>query len=366
MAVHSPPPNADKSVDPHLFFQGRAGLRDDLGRRQGDAEKLFPKYTHASAATTGEVAVNGKIMKLWTYSQLEPLNTSALRQRASTIRDTVGEANCPPMPSGQQHDLLRWILFMQSHVTKQVAAAGRMGGYGGEADQLVPTTLVDENAQRPIDPRPPPSAHQPSARAGANLPVTRDHINELSERTQDAGYPLGIESLKPGGEGKKHLFPRNNMDSSGMSTVGPVSIASLKEAGEGRRYIRPDDHIMHQRQELQALQRGEEIAAIPYRKAGGGLSPHVSDSNLKGSCGLTGEDAKQLPVAGDRRRHLDQPDHMVGPRQCSGGEQTQSGKKHLDCFAGAKSFSNYKASEENYQSTWKQNPSKLRGSSMII
>jgi hypothetical protein len=44
-----------------------------FGRGESDHERLFPKYTVAQAASTGEVIVNGKTLKIWEFSQLESL-----------------------------------------------------------------------------------------------------------------------------------------------------------------------------------------------------------------------------------------------------------------------------------------------------
>ncbi|CAJ1388392.1 unnamed protein product [Effrenium voratum] len=76
-----------KIVDSELFLKGRErpleGEVDEiLGRQDGDAQKLFPQYTHASPATVGEVRENGKVLQLWNFSQLETLNQYALRTRA--------------------------------------------------------------------------------------------------------------------------------------------------------------------------------------------------------------------------------------------------------------------------------------------
>merc|ERR1719163_1583503 len=90
-----------------------------LGRGEKDHERLFPKYTQAQAACTGEVEINGKILKIWEFSQLETLKVAILRQRAMAIRDAIGEASCPPMPSQQASDMIRWILHMQATLVDQ-------------------------------------------------------------------------------------------------------------------------------------------------------------------------------------------------------------------------------------------------------
>lgn len=63
------------------------------------------------------------------FCKRQTLNQSALRKRAlagasasldpsaygpEAIRDAVGEAKCPPLPSGRTDDLTRWILRMQA------------------------------------------------------------------------------------------------------------------------------------------------------------------------------------------------------------------------------------------------------------
>merc|ERR1719181_628422 len=109
-------------VNPHLFLEGRErplyGDEAIFGRQEGDALRLFPKNARASAAATKEITVNGRVLKQWTYAQLETLSAVTLRQRARDIRDAVGEGKCPPMPSGQAQDLARWIVHVQSDLTR--------------------------------------------------------------------------------------------------------------------------------------------------------------------------------------------------------------------------------------------------------
>eukprot|EP00438_Fugacium_kawagutii_P010733 Skav218249 [mRNA] locus=scaffold2035:4246:13945:+ [translate_table: standard] len=93
----------NKVVDSEIFFSARDKKRAEsprdfqalkqLGDEDARAKELFPTYSYAKPATVGEVTVNGKVLQLWNFSQLETLNPSALRLRALAIRDVVGQVD---------------------------------------------------------------------------------------------------------------------------------------------------------------------------------------------------------------------------------------------------------------------------------
>lgn len=349
-------PPAQKGLDPEHYFRGKQSIQrgaDDPipGRREGDAEKLFPKYSHAAAAVTGEVLIGGKPLKLWTTAQLETLSAPILRQRAIAIRDVVGEAQCPPMPSGRPAEMVRWIMQMQSELTNEAPQHGQ-AGYGAGHSVLQPFTT--QNAERPDTAfRAPPSPLQPASRHGADLTATREQFHNQQEYEQGPAH--GVSSGPPD-RAKKHILPKNNMDAAGISTIGEVGIGSLRAGGEGRRYFRPEDHIMAQKQQM--VQGYPSTASRPARPTSPGK--HVSDSSLT-SPGVIHDEAVEAPIMGDRRRRVERPDTITGAVQ-----QDPRGRKYLDCFAGARP--QFKSPEEgqSYQSTWKKDPVKLKGSSLII
>lgn len=344
-------------------------MQDEImGRQHGDAERLFPRVTHASAATTGEVTVNGKTLKLWTFGQLEALNNFALRQRAMAIRDAIGEVYCPPMPSAQPQDLVRWILHVQSELTDVHPQPGRANDIG--LGHTVPPAFAQDTKARPISMnRAEPQREQGlpfGPRAGQDHDATRDHYSDLKfQRKEFKEAPVqGIQSLRLGGEGRKHLFPKENMVASGVSSSGPVGIQTMKPGGEGRRFIDCHDHLFEQKRDLEA--HGNEPAVPSPRQMSPRCTPnpvrHVSETNMSYQ-GLS-EPRVEAPLVGDRKRHMQPQDHMmtqgisIGQRD----EDIRSGRKYLDSFAGSRT--NFRDTN-NYQSNWKKDPSKLYGSSLL-
>eukprot|EP00439_Symbiodinium_sp_Y106_P035528 s1503_g4.t1 len=251
---------ADKVVDSELFLAGRERKVEGeiMGRQDGDARKLFPTYTHAAPAATGEVRINGKVLQLWTFSQLETLNQSALRKRALAIRDVIGEAACPPLPSGRCDDLTRWILQMQEQVTKEKPEQGRSGGYG--TGHFVPRSFAQETKE--MEQRQKVAGDLPTSRSMAEeVNASRDNYKDLKMQQNDFKEDprLGIQTGRVGGEGKRHLFPKQNMVTHGVSAAEPQGIASLRATPEGRRYIPTVDNLMEQKRENEAvLPRGPQ------------------------------------------------------------------------------------------------------------
>eukprot|EP00931_Biecheleriopsis_adriatica_P008349 TRINITY_DN109550_c0_g1_i1.p1 TRINITY_DN109550_c0_g1~~TRINITY_DN109550_c0_g1_i1.p1 ORF type:complete len:364 (-),score=86.06 TRINITY_DN109550_c0_g1_i1:104-1195(-) len=356
-----------KAIDAQVYLMGRERQVNGeiMGRQDGDSEKFFPKFSHASAVTAKEVTVNGKVINIWSFSQLESLSAAALRQRAMAIKDAVGEANCPPLPSGRCDDLTRWILQMQEELTNDRQKEGRSGGYG--TGHYVPKSFAQEtkemSQQREAQPPVPPGSRQPPP-----LDAMRDHFQDLKYHQNEfkEAPNLGIQSLRVGGEGKKHLFPKQNMVASGVSAAEPQGIETLKDQPEGRRYIACPDSIMQQRQENEEHQRaGYAISSRPQatpgvRTAAGGPTRHVSENHFA-HFGCT--DAEEAPIGGERRRHANIPqDHFVSHGTFD-SSQDPSGRKYLDGFdkTGA-----HAGRQENYRSSWKKNPNRLLGSSMII
>jgi len=348
-----------KAIDAQIYLRGRDRpvTGDIMGRQVGDAERLFPRHTHASAATTGEVEVNGKVLKLWTFSQLETLSSGSLRQRAMAIKDFLGEGQCPPMPSGHCQDLVRWILHMQEQITAEGQREGRSGGYGN--GHCVPPSFAQDSKERPIDAAAPAAERAPLSSRQKNPDVTadRDHYDDLKHRRnefkEDAN--CGIISGRAGGEGRRHIFPKQNMVHAGLSSAEPQGIQTLRETQEGRRYIAPEDHIRDEKQ-MDAVQN----AARGARTAVGGPSHHVSENHMAYQ-GCTDQD--DAPIGGERRRHANIPqDHIVGCGMADGVEAVH-GRKYLDGFHKSDA---HRGRQDVYQSSWKKQPSKLLGSSMIV
>jgi len=367
---------ADKTVDPHHYLLGREREVQDkkeiLGRRDGDADNLFPKYTQASVTATGQYLVNGKTINVWTFAQLETLSQAILRQRAKVIRDAVGEDSCPPLPSHQPQDLIRWILHMQAGLAvDSQSAPEETGGRVGmlSSGHMVPKAFAQETSERPIHRTRPEVAVQqqpPGVRfmGAQEHGAARDHYGELlsAKEAVDDGVNRGIVSQRTGGEGRRHINPSDNMLFPGVSAADPKGIQSLRSSGEGRRQISCKDSVMEQKRELECSSplAGVQGAGSPSRRGGAGRVSETSMVRLGVAAGSEG------PIGGERRRHAEVPDRLVNAGMADPGEEEMRlrGRRHLDGFGGSK-FS-CQEQQQGYQSTWKKDPSKLRGPSQLI
>mmetsp|Transcript_16622 Transcript_16622/g.29106 ORF Transcript_16622/g.29106 Transcript_16622/m.29106 type:complete len:360 (+) Transcript_16622:52-1131(+) len=348
-----------KAVDSLIYLQGRDRpvTGEIMGRQVGDAERLFPRHTHASAATTGEVAANGKVLKLWTFSQLETLNSSSLRQRAMAIKDFLGEGRCPPLPSGMCQDLVRWILHMQEQITAEGQSVGRSSGYGN--GHYIPPSFAQDSKERPIDG---PAASERTALTSrqqrTDVTADRDHYQDLKNQQNEFKEDRnnGIQSGRAGGEGRRHLFPKQNMVHMGLSSAEPQGIQTLKDTQEGRRYIAPEDHIRDQQQDaMEAVN-----TARSARTAVGGPSHHVSESHMA-YYGCADQD--DPPIGGERRSHAHIPQDHIVSNGIADGVEAVHGRKYLDGF---QKNEPERGRQDDYQSSWKKKPSRLLGSSMIV
>lgn len=352
----------DKAIDSQMFLVGRERTYDEkvMGRQTGDAERLFPLRTHATAASSGEVTINGRVLKLWEFAQLESLSVGALKQRALAIRDAIGEASCPPIPSAHSQDLVRWILHVQGTLTNRAQQEGRSGGYG--TGHLVPQSFAQDTKARPIDSKE-DAAPSPSKCAAGRSPdpghqAMRDHYADLKyHRAEFEQAPnQGITSLREGGEGRRHFAQELHNAASPGQSPPPKEGQGQRENGEGRKFLGCDDHIAQQQKELEAMQQGFKPAASTRRELGGGELGHVSDTSMT-YLGVSAP-AEEPPIGGDRRRHASQPDHMLN----SGISSVEDTRKGNGTFGGPRARF---GDSQSYQSTWKKDPSRLLGTSLI-
>lgn len=360
-------------VDSHAFLMGRERPPPEdegaiFGRHEGDSEKLFPRFTHAAAATTGEVEVNGKVLKLWTFQQLEALSQKVLKDRAMAIRDAVGEAKCPPIPSIQAQDLIRWILHMQTTLTggERAPPVGRAaaGGYGTASGHFVPPSFAKDTKDRPITEERQPGqrlVHAPFGPRnfhGQEGPPKDNYVDLKYQRNKYEEVPnLGIQSGRPGGEGKRHLPTPHNMLGYGVSTTEALP-------SEGRRFLACDDHLMDQKHGIEAPEPASARAGGVPSSPRASAQPvrHVSESHMYGP-GIAAPFSEHH-VTGDRRRHISTSDRMVNHGTSEPGEEGSSGRKYLDSFAGSRA--KFADSHNSYQSTWKKDPSRLQGTSLLV
>jgi hypothetical protein len=374
-------------VNPHLFLEGRERQFDDdshiLGRQEGDAQKLFPKNTVASAAATGEFTVNGRVLKRWTYAQLETLSAITLRQRARDIREAVGEGLCPPVPSGQAQDLARWIVHMQSELTREELQPGRTGAVYGEKKNTVPPSYMQETRERPITmdleagcPKPSNVRRVPfGPKMGLCQDAGRDHVNDLKYNLNEFKEDLNQGRMPSGrGEGRRRFSPRGHMESMGMSSAAPQGLQTLRCEGEGRRHLGCEDHVLELIEQSPApVPEAWDAQAFSARspRRGGGLGlefqPHITDSSMTLQ-GVSDPPSEQ-PIGGERRRHkTDIKCHMLNNGTSTETEQVLPyGRRHFDSFSKAsRPRARFGETQGAYQSTWKKDPGQLRGVSMVV
>jgi len=339
------------------MFPGTQEMQQDdklLGRERPDVNMLFPKYTHASAATTGEVVVNGTTLKLWTYAQLEALNVLPLRQRANAIREAIGQDQCPPIPSSQTADLVRWILHMQAELTKEKISEGRSGGYGNGHN--VPHSFAQDSKVRPITSR--SEAAEPNA-PRYDHDAARDHYSDLLQQRNEftQARTEGIVTMREGGEGRRHIPQKDRMVSLGVSDV------AAHTQGEGRRYIGCQDNFAQQSGEARTQGIFSTREGGEGRRCSKQTAQHVSGNSMfQQGCSAPEQEPH---IGGDRRRHTSVQDHMVnhGTAEIHEEEVKPAGRKYMDGFAG--SPYNHGSSHDQYKSNWKKDPSKLLGTSLL-
>lgn len=363
-----------------------------LGQTEGDHGRIFPTFTVAGAACSGEVVVNGKTVRIWEFAQLETLAVPILRQRAMAIRDALGE-RCPPLPSAQRNDLIQWILHMQETLTQRDVPVGRQGAN-------VPNSFKQDSMARPIH----DSLRQ--GRKGEQAPFgpsqnqrgsnpTRDNYGDLLAQKNDfAQVPsMGIQSMRAGGEGRKYLKPKDQMLAQGISDVDSHGVQTMKPGSEGRRYAAPQDNIAIQKREQQAILNGERqpeaynpatefcgTSASGHLRSGGEGMRHIGvKDNMALIVGGNQEEFGEMPYqepynAGNcRRKQIESKDHMVNhgvgddPRVGSAGPSGYGARPvrtQMGSFNGA--VQNFSGTDNTYSRSWKKDPSRLQGTSLII
>lgn len=325
----------------------------------------FPRFSKAEVTAPAEVEVNGKLLRIWHYSQLNGLAVSILRQRVFAIRDALGDANCPEIPSMQREDMVRWILHVQGMLTGEGMSPGRQ-------ISAVPKHLIKQDKEHPISPR--REAAHSDARGyfpfGPKHIGVRDHYHDLlmHEKEYTEAPVEGIESLRPGGEGRRHIPCPDHMMNEGIADVGEEGIETLRPGGEGKRHIYCEDHLVPGG-EGPLIPRGIETL-----KAGGEGKRHINVIDHMVNDGVAIPHEKGLfgdpTIGGERKRHLAAEDHMmnmgIADVQIEKNETEAGhghGRRHVDQFMGPRNT--YKDTKPVYQSTWKLDPSRLQGSSMI-
>jgi len=342
------------------MYQGMVGSQEPdwhLGQKEEDHERVFPKYTNAHAASPNEVNVNGKVLNIWDFAQLESLSVPVLKQRVQAIKDVLTESQHPPMPSAQRNCLIQWILHMQADLTNTTIQAGRQG-------PGVPESFLKERKDRPITMERPLSPKGESVPFGPRschhlgMTATRDHFGDLKmQRNEFAQHRNeGIQSLRVGGEGRKYNNPGSHFKD-GVADVAPQGIQSLKAGGEGRRYLAPEDHLM--------VDLRQDNPPVEQK---GLIRTKMTEHNMV-DLG-TANPGQEPNVGGERKRHIQPPDHMMShgvadtqPEKNEIEAGANHGRRYVDRFTGASG--NHTGGNASHQSTWKQNPSRLMGTSLI-
>lgn len=379
--------------------QAPEDTREIHGRTEGDAEQMFPRYTHATAATTGQVTVNGKTLHLWTYQQLEALNAAVLKQRANAIRDAVGDAFCPPIPSGRPQELTQWILHMQEDLTSVAPKVGRINNIPRKSC-VVPQSFAQDSKARPVGGYIEREVHNPNSsqpdqqmpfgrRPGGPCRGARDNFHDLKYNLPEAppspGSPRSLTKHGPSRfddpmlqknecAGRKHYQHggRDNMQGMGVSEAE----FAQNVTASGRKVIGCHDNLMAQQKHLEAVQDGRYVypAAPDVPSPRSGLEPvrHVSETHM-GTVGRS-EACMEPHIGGERKRHIGVQDSMLnhgtsdagailGTHAASGSSQG-SGRKYLDGFKGQNNT--FSGKHTDHQSTWKKDPSRLHGNSLLV
>lgn len=334
-----------------------------LGRGHQDAERLFPRFTSASAASAGEVTVNGKVLKLWTFQQLEALNTRVLKDRALAIRAAVGEADCPQIPSGHASEIIRWIMNMQAKLTESDLKPSRHGHLGSAPVHF----LQEQSGSHPAPSREDKAAPFGPRQTGARAAHDNYYDLKLQRGEFEEAPVLGIQSMRRGGEGRRHLDPGSSMLHAGVSTASPEGIQSLRDRGEGRRHLHCEDHLWP---EPTGPPAGSEV--LQGMRSPRTMYGHVGDTNM--SALGTADPPSEQALGITRRRHFQAQDHMAGAGAINtvngaskphyeGTPSGTGGRRKLDGFKGGSQ--NHADAHGGYVQTWKKEPSRLHGTSML-
>lgn len=353
-----------------------------LGVPRGAMEEVFPRISCAEPAAQEEILVKGRPLQLWNYKQLEFLNTAGLRQRVLELRDRLGAERCPPLPSMQRDDTIRWILHVQGNLTGK----DMRFGYGA------PRSVVREDARRPfkeVPPHEPQHGSQIPFGLGPGLPkVNKDHLEvyfdgPLVDRDDIAWRGEGIETLHPGGEGRRHIQPTDHMLNEGVADnlngYAEEGIETLRHGGEGRRHIQPKDHFVNEG----TVYRGPGYAGqegIETVRPGGEGRKHIQPpahmlaegfAALDPGHHLVTDRIADVHVTGDRKRHIGVPDHMINvgtanrqPEKNEAEAGQMHGRRHVNYFTGPQ-LGGAGEREVYHPGHWKRDPSRLGGNSMI-
>eukprot|EP00747_Dinoflagellata_sp_TGD_P024047 gnl/TRDRNA2_/TRDRNA2_130274_c0_seq3.p1 gnl/TRDRNA2_/TRDRNA2_130274_c0~~gnl/TRDRNA2_/TRDRNA2_130274_c0_seq3.p1 ORF type:complete len:373 (-),score=51.61 gnl/TRDRNA2_/TRDRNA2_130274_c0_seq3:97-1152(-) len=341
-----------------------------LGQTEGDANMVFPKFTSATAVSPSDVTVNGKVVKIWNFAQLENLSVLILRQRAATIRDAVGEQGCPPMPSMQRNDVIRWILHMQSELTQAKNITGRM-------EHGVPSSFQQEIDENPILPsRPTPKAagqpapfgprkvnqgHGSSPTVIADKDSLKGVFDEEAVREANARDTYEYQNDPSGKkQTRSEMLSKHQMLSFGVSDAGVQGIQTMKPNGEGRRVIPCKNNMAEIFSE--APKSGYPIYGIQSGRPGGEGRVYIAKGDQMACMGM-GAPEKEPHIGGERRKHNTPEGHMV---TTGTSEETQvgHGRRYVDHFKGP--GHGHRGEESGYNQSWKKDPSRLLGASMII
>lgn len=295
------------------------------------------------------------------------------------IKDALGEDDCPPLPSAQSRDMIQWILHVQSKLTNTVVKGSRNAMQGSGP----PPSFIQETKEYPLDNRRAPSPSSRRVPFGIRrmsqlddmdlktMDATRDHYGDLLERKNEfrEAQPRGIATMRLGGEGRRHLYPEDHMENDGVSNSAPAGIETGRVGGEGRKHLTCKDNLFVQQRELEAWQQGVTPQRLRPKqplesfRSGGQDMARILSADTPDSP-LNQDPIKEPWIGGDRKRHLIPEDHMLNNGTADAVEGSVGhGRKHIDTFAGRTQMSGY---QDSYRATWKQDPSRLMGTSLII
>ena len=71
---------------------------------------------------------------VYTYEQLEQWSVMALKNKAKSLQETIGESALPPISGGSQTYLMRWIMDVQISLCATIGLRVNFQNFGAPAD----------------------------------------------------------------------------------------------------------------------------------------------------------------------------------------------------------------------------------------
>jgi len=292
-----------------------------------------------------------------TRRQLEVLGASALQRAARRLRDVLGEDRCPPGPQGRSEDILvSWILEAQDALAR---GPGRP-----EAPQAGPGATPQETATAPppqaFAGRQPPALLGREDASGARGPLG---LRCFEEKSQTHMRHVGVSDVQGAdfnfeSRGKRRFGAcASRMVAAGTSAGDDEGVAHASRPADRRPHAAEGTHFADGGA-MCGLGGGPPAAALatPPVKSLGDLGGGGGEKPRRGPRLGLPDPAKVSnvdPLAWRGTQPGEEP--SCGPgRGCRGGGLLLAGSQ---C--------SLEDTDEKYRSTWKRDPYRLRGSSLV-